>query len=286
MKINKVTKLQHKHYPAYLREIAYPPKELFYIGEPLIDYLPAVTIVGSRKLTSYGKEITYKLAYELAKQGVTIISGLALGADGVAHQAALDAGGKTIAVLACGLNNIYPTSHRNLAINILKNKGTIISEYQEGTPALKQNFIARNRLVAALSDLTIITEAAEASGSLITANFALEQNKQIGAVPGPITSNLSVGTNNLLKSGAHVVTGFKDVLDILGWQLNEKIEIEVFGDTKEEQIIIDIMKQGITELDQIQIKSKLDPAVFSQTITMLEISDKIRPLGAAHWTLK
>ncbi len=132
----------------------------------------------------------------------------------------------------------------------------------------------------------IITESTEAGGSLITANFALEQNKQVGAVPGPITSSLSVGTNNLLKCGAHVITSAEDVLNILGVQSNEKQQLEIFGDTKEEQVIIDIMKEGITELDQIQKRSELEPAIFSQTITMLEISGKIRPLGAAHWTLR
>lgn len=285
MKINKVVK-EHKQYPPYLREITYPPKELFYIGEPVEEYLPAVTIVGSRKLSTYGRETTYRLAYDLAQQGITIVSGLALGADGVAHQAAIDAGGRTIAVLACGLDRIYPATHRNLAISLLKHGGTILSEYAQSTPALKQNFIARNRIVAALSDMVIITEAAEASGSLITARFGIEQNKLIGAIPGNINSAQSKGTNNLLKSGAQVITSAQDVLDTLGIMTSKQTREDIFGDTKEEQTIIDIMKDGITELDLIQIKSKLSPAVFSQTLTMLEISDKIRPLGAAHWTLK
>lgn len=285
MKINKVTK-QHKHYPSYLKDITYPPKELFYIGEPLDGYLPAVTIVGSRKLSSYGEEVTYRLAYDLAQQGITVVSGLALGADGAAHRGAIAAGGYTVAVLACGLDTIYPASHRQLAIDLLKQGGTILSEYPEGTPALKQHFIARNRIVAALSDMVIVTEAAENSGSLITANYALEQNKLVGAMPGNITSSLSAGTNNLIKTGATPITGAQDVLDALGIKAGGKARQEVFGDTKEEQIIIDIMKTGITELDQIQRKSELEPSTFSQTITMLEISGKVRPLGAAHWTLK
>lgn len=285
MKINKVSK-QHKQFPAYLREISSVPKELFYLGEPLENYLPAVTIVGARKITRYGEEVTYRLAYDLAKQGITIVSGLALGVDGVAHKGALDAGGRTIAVLAGGLDEITPPSHRNLAIEILKKHGTILSEYSAGTPSLKQNFIARNRIVSALSDMIIITESAETGGSLATANFALEQNKLVGAVPGNITSSQSVGPNNLIKSGATPVTNAEDVLNALGIKAEAKARQEVFGDTKEEQIIIDIMKEGITELDQIQTRSELDPATFSQTITMLEISGKIRPLGAAHWTLK
>ncbi|MFO0970743.1 MAG: DNA-processing protein DprA [Candidatus Saccharimonadales bacterium] len=284
MKINKVTK-QRKQYPAYLLEISSVPKQLFYLGEPPEAYLPAVTIVGSRKLSPYGREVTYQLAYDLAKQGVSVISGLALGADGVAHQAAIDAGGRTIAVLANGLDEIYPASHRNLAIEILKKGGTIMSEYPTGTPSLKHHFIARNRIVSGLSDMVIITEAAEASGSLVTANFALEQNKLVGAVPGNITNPLSIGTNTLIKSGAQLITSAQDVLNALGIQAEEKVRQEVFGDTAEEQAIIDLMKQGITEMDQLQQQSNLDPAIFSQTLTMLEISGKIRPLGAAHWTL-
>jgi DNA processing protein len=285
MKINKITK-KHKQYPPYLLETTYPPKELYCIGQPLENYLPAVTIVGSRKLSNYGKEVTYRIAYDLAKSGLTIVSGLALGADGVAHQAALDAGGKTIAVLACGLDAIYPASHRNLAIQIIQNGGTIISEYPEGTPALKQNFIARNRIVSGLSDMVIVTEAAEASGSLVTAKYGLEQNKLVGAVPGNITSSLSIGTNNLIKNGASPITSAQDVLDAIGLQAGASQHIEVMGDTKEEQIIIDLMKSNISDQEILQIKSQLEPALFSQTFTMLEINGKIRPLGAGHWVLR
>lgn len=284
MKINIITK-KHKQYPPYLLEIAHPPKQLFALGEPLDDYTPAVTIVGSRKLSNYGKEVTYRLAFDLAQAGVTVVSGLALGADGIAHQGALDARGRTIAILAGGLDSIHPRTHRNLAIEILKRGGTILSEYPEGTAPLKQNFVARNRLVAGISDIVIITEATDASGSLITARFAIEQNKTVCAVPGPINTPGSIGTNNLLKSGAHVVTEAQDILNLLGIESEVKARQEVFGDTKEEQIIIDLMKSGITALEELQQKSALDPAIFSQTITMLEISSKIRPLGAAHWTL-
>lgn len=284
MKINIITK-KHKQYPPYLLEIAHPPKQLFALGEPLDDYTPAVTIVGSRKLSNYGKEVTYRLAFDLAQAGVTVVSGLALGADGIAHQGALDARGRTIAILAGGLDSIHPRTHRNLAIEILKRGGTILSEYPEGTAPLKQNFVARNRLVAGISDIVIITEATDASGSLITARFAIEQDKTVCAVPGPINSPGSIGTNNLLKSGANVVTEAQDVLNLLGIESEVKARQEVFGDTKEEQIIIDLMKSGITALEELQQKSALDPAIFSQTITMLEISSKIRPLGAAHWTL-
>ncbi len=268
MKINKVVQ-KHKHYPAYLTEITHPPKQLYFIGEPLEDYLPAVTIVGSRKVTNYGEQVTYRLAYDLAKLGITIVSGLALGVDGIAHQGALDAGGRTIAVLASGLDQVTPTTHRNLAIQILRKHGTIISEYEPGMPALKQNFIARNRIVSGLSDMVIITESAQHGGSLATANFALDQNKLIGAIPGNVTSSQSAGTNNLIKSGATPITSAQDALDALNIRSTPKVAQEIFGDTKEEQIILDIMKQGITALEQIQVHSELDPAIFSQSLTML-----------------
>lgn len=285
MKINKVTK-NHKQFPAYLREITSIPRQLYYLGEPLMEYLPAVTIVGSRKVTPYGKEITHRLAYDLARAGITIISGLALGVDAIAHTAALEAKGRTIAVLAGGLDAISPASHRNLAIEILKKGGTITSEYPVGMPSLKQHFVARNRIVSGMSDLVLITEAAEGSGSLITARFALEQNKLVGAVPGNITSPYSGGTNALIKAGASVITSAQDVLDILGLQREEADKNEVFGDTEEEQIVIDLLKSGLTGLDQLQAQSNIAPELFSQTVTMLEISGKIRPLGANQWTLR
>lgn len=284
MKVQKITK-NHKHYPAYLKEITYPPKELYLLGQPLIDYLPAATIVGARKLSTYGQAITHQLAYDLARAGITIISGLALGADGVAHRAALEAGGRTMAVLAGGLDKIYPASHRNLAIDILRSGGSLLSEYPEGMPSLKQHFIARNRLVTGLSDIVIITEAAEKSGSLVSASYGVEQNKLVGAVPGPVTAGGSQGTNSLLKSGAHVITDAQDVLDLLGIKAKQQSRAEVMGDTPEEQAIIDLLKSGVSSLEDLQEKSGLDPSVFSQTMTMLEIAGKIRPTGSAHWTL-
>ena len=175
---------------------------------------------------------------------------------------------------------------KELGVCVVDMGGTIISEYEPGMPALKQNFVARNRIISALSDMTIITESAEAGGSLRTASFAVEQNKIVGAIPGNITSSQSIGTNNLIKSGATPITCAQDVLNALGIASEQKAREDVFGDNKEEQLIIDLMKDGVTELDEIQQKSQLDPSIFSQTITMLELSSKIRPLGAAHWTLR
>lgn len=166
--------LSSPNYPDYLRHIASPPKQLYYLGDlvPLLEK-PRLAVIGSRKVTPYGKAITSSLARAAAEQGIVIVSGLALGVDGLAHQAALDAHGKTIAVLANGLDQIYPATHRQLAENILRQGGAIISEHPVGTEAYKTNFIARNRIVSGLSDGVLITEAAAKSGTLHTANFAL-----------------------------------------------------------------------------------------------------------------
>jgi DNA processing protein len=224
------------------------------------------------------------LAGDIAARGMAIISGLALGVDALAHQAALDAGGYTVAVLANGLDAIHPNTNRNLALRILKSGGAIISEYPKGTPPLKQNFIARNRIVSGLCDGLLITEASERSGSLHTANFALEQGKVVMAVPGNINSNNSRGTNNLIKTGATPITDIDDVLFAL--KLEPKTSnVAVMPANAEEAAILDHMKKGITDINQLQQTSKLSPELFSQTLTMLEITGKVRPLGAGHWGL-
>jgi DNA processing protein len=176
--------------PERLKEIDSPPKQLYVIGAQLAELLsrPTVTIVGSRKPSPYGVEVTAQLASKLTQNGVVIISGLALGVDSIAHKACLQAGGQTIAVLPCGPEAIYPSTHRQLAKQMVEQGGSLVTEYNEGTPPLRQNFIARNRLVSGLGDVVIVTEAAEKSGTLHTANFALSQGKTVMAVPGPITS--------------------------------------------------------------------------------------------------
>src|SRR5260221_4466655 len=222
--VNKLT-LDASDMPEILRQIASPPKRLFVMGTPLAELMtrPRVAIVGSRKVTTYGREATTRLARELAERGVVIISGLALGVDGLAHRAALEVNGTTVAVLPSPLENIYPSSHRQLAQQILDAGGTLVSEYPpEGVPFTRATFIARNRLVSALGQVLLITEAAEKSGSLHTARFPLEQGRDDLAVPRSIFSLTSVGTNNLLKAGAMPVTSYEDVLHVLGIEENSK----------------------------------------------------------------
>ena len=272
-------------YPAPLTEIACPPKQLFYLGADPQSWLskPRVAVVGSRAVTPYGKQVTAQLTRELTEHGVVIISGLALGIDGVAHEACLEAGGTTVAVLANGLDKIYPASHTQLAKRILMQGGTILSEYPEGTPSFKQQFIARNRIVSGLADVLLITEATERSGTLHTARFALEQGRDVLVVPGNITSPNSVGCNNLIKSGALPVTSTSDILQILGGGTTVMTTRTHRGDNADEQAILDLLYGGTSDGHELLVGTDLPPDIFTQTLTMLELSGKIQPLGNNHW---
>lgn len=285
MTVNTVT-LKGNEIPKVLQQIPQPPKQLFVAGnlEPLLKR-PRLAVIGSRRISPYGKSVTQSLTQAVAKQDVVIISGLALGADGVAHQAALDAGGQTIAVLPAGLDRIYPTSHYQLAQQILVHGGALVTEYPPRSEPYPVNFLARNRLVSGLSNGVLITEAAERSGTLATANFALEQGRTVMAVPGNTTSPLSVGTNNLIKTGAITVTEPADIFNAL--HLNVTTEInEVTAHNEAEHIILKLLQSGITDGAELQTRSGLTAANFNQTLTMLEITGRIQALGANHWRIR
>lgn len=270
-------------YPERLRHIPDAPQQLF-MTKDIADILgqPTLAIVGSRKVTPYGRHVTDMLAREAAKQGIVIISGLALGTDAIAHQAALAERGTTIAVLPCGLDTIYPSSHHQLGSQIIEQGGALVSEYPEATPPFKLNFVARNRIVTGLSDAVLIPEAASKSGTLHTANFALEQGKTVMAVPGNITSEQSRGTNNLIKMGATPVTNIQDIIAAMNLDVTAA-KNQVFGDTQEENSILQLLSSGISDASELLHKSKLAVPAFNQALTMLEITGKIRPLGAGHW---
>jgi DNA processing protein len=282
-------KLTDQDFPEVLRQIPSPPKQLYCRGVPLAELLdrPRVAIVGSRRISAYGRQVTEELAGRLAERGVVIVSGLALGVDAAAHRAALRAGGQALAVLPGPVETIYPAAHTHLAEDILAKGGALVSEYGEGEIAYKQNFVARNRLVAGLSQVLLITEAAEKSGSLHTARFALEQGKDVLAVPGNITSQISVGTNNLLKSGAMPVTSYLDVLHALGLEdrLRRPLK-EVRGRNAHEQTVLDLLVKGINDGDQLLKQTNLTISEFNQVLTMLEIGGQIRSLGTNHWSLR
>ena len=254
MKINRLSPLEHK-YLQILDTIAKKPKALYLMGNLPDSRRPTVAIVGTRKPSAYGKEVTHRLAYELASRGVVVVSGLALGVDGIAHRAALEAGGTTIAVLANGLPNIYPASHKSLAADLLEKGGAIISEYEPGASARGYQFLQRNRIVSGLSDAIIITEAATRSGTLNTATHALEQGREVFVVPGNITSPLSGGCNALLKQGATPVTSTEDVLEIIAPDLLQPQAVLPLGNTPLETTIITLLQSGIRDGEALQVQS-------------------------------
>jgi DNA processing protein len=286
MNVKKLT-LDDSAYPNSLMELAQPPKQLFVQSDNWDDLMgrPRVAIIGSRKVSAYGRQVTTKLAGELAAQGIVIVCGLALGVDGLAHQAALDAGGLTIAVLPTSLHKIYPASHQNLARNIVQQGGALMTEYEDGADVYKTNFVARNRIVAGISAAVLITEAALKSGSLHTARFALEQGIDVLAVPGNITSPTSEGTNNLIKSGATPITCADDVLHALGLRPQKLSDKKILSADPHEQTLLELLQQGTRDGTELLTTSQLEVGVFNQTLTMLEITGKIRSLGANQWTL-
>ena len=284
MKINRISP-ESSEFLQILTSIAVVPKKLYYIGTLPASRTPAVAIVGTRKPSLYGKEVTHTLSYELAKRGITIISGLALGVDGIAHKAALEARGTTIAVLANGLPAIYPATHRQLANDIISANGAILTEYEPETSARPYQFLHRNRIVSGLSDAIIITEASARSGTLNTAMHALEQGKEVFVVPGNITSPLSAGCNALLKQGAHVVTKAEDVLEIIAPDLLQPQTQLALGDTPAETSILQLIQSGVRDGETLQQQSNLTASKFSTTLTMLELNGSIRALGGNQWTL-
>lgn len=275
-------------FPNKLMQLYDPPESIYAVGANLSELLSgkALGVVGSRKVSSYGRTVTSGLTKAAARAGLVIVSGLALGIDSIAHQSALDVGGKTIAVLPSGIEKIYPVSHTGLARNIIKRGGALVSEYTGKTPPMRHQFIERNRLIAALSDALLITEAAEKSGSLHTARFALELGRPVLAVPGNITNAGSVGTNNLIKMGAQPITNEQDLLDALGVEADNKPEqLELYGDNDFETVILSLIREGTSSGSELLDKSAMPVEDFQRHMTMLEIKGRIRALGNDHWAL-
>ena len=270
-----------------LSHIDKPPKKVFYAGILPKERVPTVAIVGTRKPTAYGREVTHQFASELAARGVVIVSGLALGVDGIAHTAACEAGGVTMAVLPCGLPKIYPSSHRGLAEQILATGGALLTEYDSDRDiSYQSNFLERNRIVAGLADALLITEAAIRSGTLSTATHALAQGKDVFVIPGNITSPTSAGCNILLKQGALVATCVDDIIERIAPQLKTKQAQLTLGNNPVEVAILVQLQAGVRDGDEIQRKTGLTSVEISTSLTMLEIHGSIRSLGANQWTLR
>lgn len=285
----KIVTVQDDDYPALLKEIYGPPPLLYYRGElpKAEEFLLAV--VGTRKPTPYGQQITQTLVSALAESGLTIVSGLAFGIDSIAHGATLLAHGQTIAVLGCGIerSNIYPVSNRHLAERILAGNGCIISEHSLGTPPLKHHFPRRNRIISGLSLGTLIIEAPIKSGALITATFALEQNREVFSVPGNITSLNSSGTNNLIKMGAKLITEANDILDALNLRQASAFRqtASVVPDTAEEAQILTNLSREPRHVDDLTRLTNLSIQTINATLTLMEMKGKVRHLGAMKYVL-
>jgi DNA processing protein len=213
-----IRELTRRRLPPLLRAIHDPPARLYIRGDADVDVLsrPAVAVVGARACSPYGAQVARMLGRELAASGLVVISGLARGVDGEAHRGALDGSGVTVAVMGCGADRDYPAAHAELARRIVETGGLVVSEYEPGVEPAPWRFPARNRIIAGLCAATIVVEARERSGALITADFALEEGRDVLAVPGEISSALSAGTNALLKLGAAPVTSANDVLELFG----------------------------------------------------------------------
>lgn len=281
----KVVSLNDRDYPANLRQITPAPPVLYFRGTltPADDL--AVAVVGARHATVYGRQITEQLVGHLVMSGLTIVSGLARGIDSIAHKAALLAGGRTIAVLGSGVDTIYPPENRNLANEIIKN-GAIVSEFPLGFPAMPSNFPARNRIISGLALGVLVTEAALDSGSLITAGCAAEQGREVFAVPGPINSKMSEGTNNLIKEGVHPATTADDILEILDVKRKQK-QLETRLETKnlgnDEKKILELLDGQTKHIDLIARESKMPIDQISAALSKMEISGLIKNYGAGIW---
>ena len=282
----KVLTLLDKSYPKLLREIADPPPVLYIRGE-LPHSRRIIGVVGTRKMTSYGREATEILVRDLVNMGFTVVSGLARGVDSHAHRVTMKSGGQTIAVLGGGVDRVYPAENEPLAREIAGGKGAVISEFPIGMDSVPGNFPARNRIISGLSLGVLVTEAGEDSGSLITAGLAAEQGREVFAVPGPIYSKLTAGPAKLIKEGAKLVTKVEDILEELN--LDTKIEStdirKITADSIEEQNILDLMEDGPIHVDEITRESKLSPSKVGSLLSMMEIKGKIKSLGSGSYSL-
>jgi DNA processing protein len=287
MKINLISP-EVNEFTKILTSIPNKPQALYYSGTLPQKRQKSVAIVGSRKPTAYGKEVAANLARDLAQRDIIIISGLALGIDSVAHKAALDVGGLTIAVMGNGLHKIYPHTNRALGERILASDGAILTEYESGQEPLPHHFLARNRIVSGLSDAIVIVEAAKRSGTLNTAMHALEQGREVFAVPGNITSPLSAGCNALLKQGAPPVTCAQDILDVIapGSSLDHNQQNQLpIATTPLESKIIELTQSGTRDGEELQSLSGVSASELNSALTMLEINGAITSLGANKWRL-
>ena len=272
-------------YPELLREIPAAPPLIFLRGqlEPIDRW--AVAVVGTRRLTAYGRQVTRDLVAGLVVNGITVVSGLARGIDAVAHRTALEDGGRTIAVMASGIDKVYPPEHRDLAREIVAGRGAVISDYPFGAEPESNHFPARNRLISGLSLGVIVIEAGERSGALITARFALEQNREVFAVPGNIHSPVSVGTNRLIQQGGKLVMRVEDILEELNLRMaaEQAVAQVVLPETAEEAVLISQLSSQPIHVDELGRLTGMPMSLISSTLTMMELKGMVQQVGGMNY---
>lgn len=285
----RVITWKDKMYPALLKEIDHAPPVLYVAGTLTEADQFAIGVVGTRKASVYGRQVTEGFASELAKGKVTVVSGLALGIDTIAHTAALDAGGRTVAVLGNGLDTIYPPSNHKLAQRIVESgQGALVTEFPLGVKPDARNFPARNRIISGLSLGVLITEAPQRSGALITANFALEQGRDIFAVPGSIFSTGSTGVNKLIQDGgARLVMNVNDILEALNlFMIPQHVEMQaVLPDNPEERTLLALLGHEPRQVDDLIRASELPTMTVTATLTMMELKGMVRQVSGMQFVL-
>lgn len=273
-------------YPARLKEIYdYPP--VLYVKGSIIDKDEwCLAVVGTRQPTVYGRQVTDEIVTELSRSRITIVSGLARGIDSVAHKSALEAGGRSIAVMGGGLDSIYPAENANLARNIIKN-GALLSEYHPGMKPRPENFPRRNRIMSGISLGVLVIEAGKSSGALITANLALEQNREVFAIPGSILSPVSIGTNQLIKEGAKLVLDPLDILEELNLTaVAEQLEMkEIIPSSDTEALLLKKLGAEPIHIDEICRASGLPVYTVSSTMAMMELKGMVKQIGTMNYSL-
>ncbi len=271
-------------YPARLRDVENAPPVLYLRGTITSEDDWAVAIVGTRRATSYGRQVAERIARELARNGVTVVSGMARGIDGVAHRTALDAGGRTLAVLGSGVDRIYPPEHRRLAEDIVS-QGALISDYPPGTPPEGRNFPPRNRIIAGLSLATVVVEAGKRSGALITSDFALEQGREVFAVPGNVMAPQSRGPNRLIQQGAHPLLDPKEILETLELSLltEQRQARTVLPSNPSEAQIFDVLGYESLHVDEIQVQTGMPIEEVTATLAMMELKGMVRKVGSMRY---
>jgi len=284
-----VLTIKDEAYPFRLKEIYDPPPVLYIRGNLAPEDDWCLAVVGTRRPTYYGREVAEQIVGDLARNRITIISGLAKGIDATAHRAALDSGGRSIAVFGCGLDVVYPRDHAKLAREVMEH-GALASEFPLGTTPRRENFPLRNRIMSGLSLGTLVVEAGEVSGALITAGHALEQNREVFAVPGSVLSAVSRGTNRLIQEGAKLVRGANDILEELNLTMAvQHVEVkEIVPSTETESRIMQILRNlspEPTHIDEVGHQSRLPIATVSSALSMMELKGMVKQVGGMNYII-